>query len=129
MARVLVIDDDAFVRSMVSDVLEVGGHSVATAEDGIRGLEMVAADRPDVVLLDVMMPGLDGFAVLAQLRAVDEEVHLPVVMLTACADDASQWQSWTGGIDYFLAKPFDPDELLRYLDYLFAGSGTALELG
>lgn len=127
MARVLVIDDDAFIRAMVSDVLVLGGHEALTADDGVQGLAAVARERPDCVLLDVMMPGLSGFEVLARLRGAEaageaDGGHVPVVMLTACADDATQWQSWTEGVDYFLAKPFDADELLRYLDYLFAGS-------
>jgi DNA-binding response OmpR family regulator len=118
---ILVIDDDASVRALSSDVLEVEGFAVRTAEDGFAGLRSIAADRPDCVVLDVMMPGMDGHAVLQRIRAADGGPDLPVVMLTAAADDAQAWQAWTGGVDYFLAKPFDPDELLRYLDYLFTG--------
>jgi DNA-binding response OmpR family regulator len=107
------------VRALVRDVLECEGHVVAVVEDGYAAMRSIEAGRPDCVVLDVMMPGLDGHAVLARIRALDGGSELPVVMLTAAADDSSAWQAWTGGVDYFLAKPFDPSELLRYLDYLF----------
>ena len=119
MRKVLVVDDDDMVRGLVRDVLEVEGYDVAVAEDGFAALRRIEADRPDVLVLDVMMPGMDGHAVLQRIRATGG-VHLPVVMLTAAADDGQAWQAWSGGVDYFLAKPFDADELLRYLDYLFA---------
>ena len=67
-----------------------------------------------------MMPGLDGHAVLERIRAADGGPDLPVIMLTAAADDAQAWKAWTEGVDYFLAKPFDSLELLRFLDSLFA---------
>jgi DNA-binding response OmpR family regulator len=64
--------------------------------------------------------------VLQRIRAGDGGPTLPVVMLTAAADDHQAWQAWSGGVDYFLAKPFDPSELLRYLDYLFDGAASPL---
>lgn len=120
ISTVLVIDDDPSVRRLVCDVLEAYGYQASGAADGYAGLRAVAAERPDCVVLDVMMPGLDGHEVLAQIRASENGRRLPVVMLTAAADDAHAWQAWTEGVDYFLAKPFDPDELLRFLDYLSA---------
>ena len=119
MPRILVVDDDASIRALVQDVLAVEGYDVVLADDGFAGLRAIEAERPDCVVLDVMMPGLDGHAVLQRIRAADGGPDLPVVMLTAAADDAQAWKAWTEGVDYFLAKPFDPDELLRYLDYLF----------
>ena len=124
MPKILVIDDDPSVRSLVADSLEIEGYEVCTAEDGFAGLRAIEAHRPDCVLLDVMMPGLDGHQVLQRIRAAEDRPALPVVMLTAYSDDATAWQAWTEGVDYFRAKPFDADELLRYLDYLF--EGTAL---
>jgi DNA-binding response OmpR family regulator len=120
--KILVIDDDPSIRQLVTDVLEVEGYDVRTAEDGFAGLRAIEADRPDCVVLDVMMPGLDGHGVLQRIRAADGGPDLPVVMLTAAADDAQAWRAWTEGVDYFLAKPFDADELLRYFTYLFSGS-------
>src|SRR3982751_5625729 len=114
--KILVIDDAPAVRRLVEDVLELEGYEVRTAEDGYAGLRAIDAERPDCVVLDVMMPGMDGHAVLQRIRSADGGPVLPVVMLTAAADDAQAWRAWTEGVDYFLAKPFDPDELLRYLD-------------
>jgi CheY-like chemotaxis protein len=126
MLKILVVDDDAAVRSLVRDVLEVEGYAVDLAEDGFSALRRIDAERPDCIVLDVMMPGMDGHAVLSRIRSAEGGSALPVVMLTAAADDAQAWQAWTGGVDYFLAKPFDPSELLRYLDYLFADAASPL---
>ena len=121
MASILVVDDDASVRALLRDLLECEGHEVRTADDGFAALRAVSAARPDCVVLDVMMPGMDGHEVLARLRTLDGGASLPVVMLTAAADDANAWRGWSGGVDYFLGKPFDAEVLLRYLDHLFAG--------
>ena len=122
MPRILVIDDDATIRLLVSDVLEVEGYEVEAVGDGYAGLRAIEARRPDCIVLDVMMPGMDGHEVLQRIRAAEHGPELPVVMLTAAADDAQAWRAWTEGVDYFLAKPFDADELLRYLSYLFTGA-------
>jgi DNA-binding response OmpR family regulator len=116
--RILVVDDDAHIRSVIRMVLEAEGYAVDCVPDGFAALRAVESSRPDCVVLDVMMPGLDGHAVLNRIRA-GERSTLPVVMLTAAASDEQAWQAWTEGVDYFLAKPFDADELLRYLGYLF----------
>jgi DNA-binding response OmpR family regulator len=118
--KVLVIDDDPGVCRLIKDVLELEGFEVAVAGDGFAGLRAIEADRPDCVVLDVMMPGLDGHGVLTRIRSGGGK-HLPVVMLTAHADDNQAWQAWTEGVDYFLSKPFEPTELLRFLDTLFDG--------
>jgi CheY-like chemotaxis protein len=120
ITKVLVVDDDPSVRRLVCDVLQAYGYSTVDAADGFSALRAVQAERPDCVVLDVMMPGLDGHAVLKRIRESDGGRDLPVVMLTAAADDAQAWQAWSEGVDYFLAKPFDPDELLHFLDYLSA---------
>ncbi len=120
MPRILVVDDDPSVRSYVRDVLEVEGYDVDMAVDGFAALRRIDAERPDCVVLDVMMPGLDGHAVLSRVRD-SSAGSVPVIMITAAADDRCAWQAWSAGVDYFLAKPFDPSELLRYLDHLFAG--------
>jgi DNA-binding response OmpR family regulator len=125
LPNILVIDDDASIRRLVADVLDIEGYEVRTAEDGYAGLRAIEAERPDCVVLDVMMPGLDGHQVLQRIRATDGGPELPVVMLTAATDDAQAWRAWTEGVDYFLAKPFDPDELLRYLAYLFTGAAPS----
>jgi DNA-binding response OmpR family regulator len=108
--KILVIDDDPGVRQLVEDVLELEGYEVRTAEDGFAGLRAIEASHPDCVVLDIMMPGMDGHAVLQRIRSAAPGL---------AADDGQAWQAWTEGVDYFLAKPFEPEELLRFLDYLF----------
>jgi DNA-binding response OmpR family regulator len=119
LRRILVVDDDPSVRKLVADVLAMDGYVVSTAPDGPSALAAIGLDPPDCIVLDVMMPGMDGHEVLASLRA-SESVPTPVVMLTAHGDDSNAWKAWSGGVDYFLAKPFDAEELLRWLGYLFS---------
>ena len=124
MARILVVDDDPSVRALLRDVLELEGHAVQLADDGYAALRAVAARRPDCVVLDVVMPGLDGHEVLAALRGRSDGRELPVVMLTASADDDTAWRGWSGGVDHVLGKPFDADELLHLLERLCARPGA-----
>ena len=126
MTQILIVDDDPNVRALVRDVLECEGYAVETVADGYAALRSIEACVPDCVVLDVMMPGMDGHEVLARIRARAGGAALAVVMLTAAADDNQAWQAWSGGVDYFLSKPFDPSELLRYLDHLFDGAHTPL---
>lgn len=123
MSVVLVVDDDAAIREYVGDFLEMEGHDVRFAADGASALAAIQAQRPDCLLLDVMMPGMSGHEVLAEIRRADGGPQLPVVMVTAAAGDAQSWQAWTSGVDFFLAKPIDTEHLLRVLDYLTSGTG------
>lgn len=122
---VLVVDDDPAIREYVGDLLEMEGHEVRFASDGPGALESIRQSRPDCVLLDVMMPGMSGHEVLAEIRRVDGGPQLPVVMVTAAADEAQSWQAWTAGVDFFLPKPFDDEQLMRVLGYLSPGSDHA----
>jgi two-component system OmpR family response regulator len=122
---ILVVDDDPSIRRLVADVLETEGYAVRAVDDGFAALRSVEEDEPDCVVLDVMMPGLDGHEVLRALRGRHSDNHVPVIMLTAAAEDEEIWRSWSAGVDYFLTKPFGPDELLRFLRYLFQTAGQA----
>ena len=126
VARILVVDDEPTIRGLVRDVLEEEGHEVLLAEDGYAALRMIEQHHPECVVLDVMMPGLDGHEVLQRVRASQRGFAVPVVMLTAAADDSHAWQAWTEGVDYFLPKPFEPVELLRFLDTLFESRPATL---
>jgi DNA-binding response OmpR family regulator len=118
MARILVIDDDPFIRQYVVDSLSMEGYEVETAEDGFAGLRALADSSFDAVLLDLMMPGMSGHDVLKRIRESSGYSDIPVVMLTAFDDDTNAWQAWSGGVDYFLGKPFEVSVLVGYLQGL-----------
>jgi CheY-like chemotaxis protein len=107
---VLVVDDDDDIRGLVRVVLERGGHAVVGAADGEEALDAVARARPDLVLLDVNMPGIDGVEVTRRLRASPATRTLPVVLMTA--DVAARERGLAAGADDYLTKPFLPAVLL-----------------
>jgi DNA-binding response OmpR family regulator len=117
MAQILVVDDDPAIRQLLTDVLEMEGHEVRTAPDGLAAVRTLEVLRPDCVVLDVMMPGLDGYGVLRSLRTQDGD-PVPVIMLTAAAEPDTAVRAWTDGVDYFLAKPFKADQVLDLIDAL-----------
>ena len=109
--RVLVIDDEAPIRLLCRVNLEAEGMEVLEAADGPSGLEKARAERPDVILLDVMMPGLDGWRVAEELLDDDRTEHIPIVFLTARAELRDRARGIDlGGVDY-VTKPFNPIEL------------------
>ena len=111
MTRVLVIDDEAPIRLLCRVNLEAEGMEVLEAPDGKSGLELARGDRPDASLLDVMMPGLDGWTVAEELLADETTRAIPIVFLTARADLRDRARGIdVGGLDY-VTKPFNPVEL------------------
>jgi two-component system OmpR family response regulator len=109
-ARVLVVDDEVYIRDLVSSALRIAGMHPESVGDGPSALRAVALDRPDLVVLDVGLPGLDGFEVCRTLR--DRGDQVPVVFLTARDDRADMLQGFTKGGDDYLTKPFSLDELV-----------------
>lgn len=111
--RILVVDDDPGVRDSLRRSLAFNGYEVDLAEDGQRGLAAIAMRRPDAVVLDVMMPGLDGLETCRRLRAAGEDI--PVLMLTAREAISDRVAGLDAGADDYLVKPFALDELLARL--------------
>ena len=111
-AAALLIDDDARLGALVTEYLGRHEIDVTVAADGERGLALLRRGRFDLVLLDVMLPGADGFEVCRRLRATPELAALPVIMLTARGDDVDKIVGLELGADDYLAKPFNPRELL-----------------
>lgn len=107
-ASVLVVDDDPVIRSMLTASLEASGHEVTTAKDGSEALELVRAEGFDVILLDVLMPGMNGDQVLEQLKDDPKLRHVPVVMVTSLDDVGSAVRCIELGADDYLPKPIDP---------------------
>lgn len=116
---VLVVDDDADVRGLVRELLERAGYAVLEAEDGRAGLRVVWSTRPDLVVLDVTLPGLDGWQVLERLREVSD---LPVLMLTARSGELEKVRGLRGGADDYMTKPFGRQELVARVDALLRRS-------
>ncbi len=111
MTRVLVIDDEAPIRLLCRVNLEAEGMSVLEAGDGPAGLAKASAEQPDVILLDVMMPGLDGWGVAEALLEDEKTVGIPIIFLTARAEFRDRARGLDiGGVDY-ITKPFNPVEL------------------
>ncbi|WP_433796526.1 response regulator transcription factor [Actinoplanes sp. CA-252034] len=108
--RVLVVDDDPTVSDVVRRYLEEAGCEVRLAADGADGLAAVAAQQPDLVVLDVMMPGIDGLEVCRRLRR--HLPHLPIIMLTALGEEADRVLGLEVGADDYVTKPFSPRELV-----------------
>ena len=111
MARVLLIEDDVTQRMIASFALKKAGHEVREAPDGEQGLVAARAAPPELVVCDVMMPGIDGYAVVAAMRADAALVNVPVVLLTAMSDREHMRQGMTAGADDYLTKPYKPAEL------------------
>lgn len=109
--RILIADDNQQIRMLVAAALRSLGHELEMAEDGEEALEMATANPPDLVLLDVQMPGLDGFEVLRFLRTRPATAHVKVVMLTADAQAADKLRGAELGANGYVVKPFSPSEL------------------
>lgn len=126
MALILIADDEARIRRLVSDFLKRDGHTVLEAEDGAAALEIVEAHRAELnlVILDVMMPKLDGFGVLRAIRAADNGTPLPVMMLTARAEDNDELLGLESGADDYVAKPFSPLVLAARVRALLKRAGA-----
>jgi DNA-binding response OmpR family regulator len=110
MSRILIIEDEYPMRTALADCLEAEGYRILTAADGEQGLQKAIHEKPDLILLDIMMPRLDGFALCAQLRRL--AIATPVLMLTAKGQIEDRVRGLDAGADDYLVKPFSTDELM-----------------
>ena len=120
--NILFIDDDELILIAMGEMLVAEGYVVTTASSGPEGLAKAAATRYDLVVLDVIMPGMQGFDVCHRLRALEGYGGVPIVMLTAMSGEADRARGLASGADHFLPKPIDPTRLLRTLSETIAGS-------
>jgi len=116
MSRILIIDDDPSNREILRARLEPAGHEVTEAADGEKGLQLVETTMPDLVLLDVMMPRMDGWQVCRQIKNNPKTKAIPVVMLTALGQQIDQLRGWESGANEYLGKPWDPKALMEILE-------------
>jgi two-component system, OmpR family, alkaline phosphatase synthesis response regulator PhoP len=117
--KILVVDDERQIVKLVEINLHKAGYTVVTAYDGVEALEKVDSEKPDMIVLDVMMPRMNGFDVLKRLQANPATEHIPVIMLTAKAQDADIFAGWQSGVSSYLTKPFNPRELLTFVQRIF----------
>jgi CheY-like chemotaxis protein len=115
---VLVADDDSTICQLIQFNLELEGYQVHLAHNGLDALDSAKANRPDLIVLDIMMPKLDGWDVLNAIRSDEDLRHTPVIMLTALAADNAVATSVAYGADVHLNKPFEPEELLGMVQRL-----------
>lgn len=109
MARLLVVDDEEKIRLIIRKYAEMEGHQVTEAKDGIEAVSICALEDFDVIILDVMMPGMDGFAVCKQVRRYKK---IPVIMLSARGEEYDRIKGFELGVDDYVVKPFSPKELM-----------------
>jgi len=112
MQRILIIEDEPDIADLVGFNLQRAGYEVSKAYDGITGTAAALQERPDLIVLDLMLPGRDGYAVFSELRRDPRTTSIPVIMLTARAQTQDRIQGLEAGADDYLTKPFSPKELV-----------------
>ena len=111
MPTILVVDDHEEIREALAEILEEEGHEVLQAVDGLDALEVIASSHPDVVLLDIAMPGMDGLETLRRLKDQPESSSLPVIMVTAQGDRQNMVKAVQLGVRDYVTKPWEPGEV------------------
>ena len=121
MKKVLVVDDEAFIRKMIEVRLKDAGFSVVEAQNGHEALEKVLSEKPSVIIMDVMMPGMDGFQVCEIIRGTPEISDTPILMLTARGQMIDMERAMALGVREYITKPFSPRKLTeKVIDMLGA---------
>jgi two-component system alkaline phosphatase synthesis response regulator PhoP/two-component system response regulator VicR len=122
MPRILAVDDEPNIVRLIQVNLERHGYQVETANNGAQALAKIRENRPDLLVSDVMMPEMDGFELLKNIRMDAELSELPVIMLTAKTQDADVMRGYSHGADMYLTKPFNPAELLQFVKRVLSSS-------
>ena len=122
MARVMVVDDDHVIRGLLEVNLEMEGHEAIVAVDGREALAKVRANPPDIILLDVMMPNVNGWQVAEALKSDRATRDIPIIFLSARAMDADVRKGTSLGVESYVTKPFDPIDLMELIERLIEES-------
>lgn len=115
MARILIAEDNAEIRALVSSILIEEGHKVSVAQNGQQALDMMLEDAPDMLVLDIMMPQMDGYTVLKELKSSGIRDTMKILVLTAKTSESDWVRGYKLGADAYVTKPFDIDELTRHV--------------
>lgn len=125
MAKILIVEDSPTQSAVLTKLLEKGGHQVAVAADGDQGVAMAIEQQPDLVLMDIIMPTLNGFQATRKLRIDPKTKHIPVIILTTKDMAADRAWGMRQGAKAYVTKPFDEDELIQTITYQLALAETA----
>jgi two-component system KDP operon response regulator KdpE len=121
---VLVVDDEGAIVRLLRATLEADGFAVITADRGEQAIRLLNQERPDLIVLDVMMPEMDGFETLRRIRSDSQVPTVPIIMLTARTGDVDKLKGFQSGADDYVTKPFNPDELLARIAAVLRRAGT-----
>jgi len=122
--RILVVDDEIYIVHILDFSLGMEGYEVITALDGEQALERLKKDRPDLIVLDIMMPKLDGYEVCKAIKSNPETRHIPVILLSAKGRNVDQKMGYDVGADDYITKPFSPRKLVERINQLLGQTVT-----
>ena len=117
MATILLVDDEQDMVELLAFNLQEQGHSIVTAAAGSEALEKVREFSPDLILLDLLLPDLDGISICEILRLQAATREIPIIMITALSGEITRWTALDAGVNDYLRKPFSPRELVKRVDY------------
>lgn len=120
MKKILVVDDEQDIAGAIAIRLKSSGYEVITASDGMEGLQKARIENPDLILLDVMLPKLDGYKVCRMLKFDERYKRIPIIMVTGKFSDEDKRKGLEVGADHYILKPFDHKELLSAMDSILA---------
>ncbi|KUO77016.1 MAG: two-component system response regulator [Clostridia bacterium BRH_c25] len=120
MYRVLVADDEKALRVLIAGTLEIGNYEILEADNGIVALDLVKREKPDLIILDVMMPGMTGYEVCKRIKNNPDIAATRVLILTAKGQLSDREAAWEALADFYLAKPFSPMELLTMVEEILS---------
>lgn len=121
MSKVLVVEDSVTQREMITDLLKGSGLDVTVASDGVEALEQIEDLRPDLVVLDIVMPRMNGYEVCRQIKSNPSTQNIPVVMCSSKGEEFDRYWGMKQGADAYIAKPFQPTELVGTVKQLLRG--------
>ena len=122
MKKILAVDDDAMVLAVIKKRLEFAGYEVITAMEGLEGLKKARTENPDLIVLDLILPNLNGYQICAMLKRDSTYRNIPIVMLTSRSQQADIAEGMKAGADAYITKPYDPDEFIAKIQALLTGS-------
>jgi CheY-like chemotaxis protein len=116
--RLLIVDDDPNMILLARDYLELKGFSVATAENGLQGIALLEQESPDLIICDMMMPGMNGYSFVERVKANPKTKKIPVLFLSASSKAKDQADGLKVGAEAYMLKPFDPEELVAKVNHI-----------